>query len=280
MAMKAGGKKHAKLRRADNFMKEAPRIAGRLTMYMVAVIVIGLLFSSLQAIDSQALRSVITAVLSLVLLAFFYMEGLNKGSGDAGSSRQAARLLKAGRELTVKEDAACYHPLKAVCGAALLFVIPLALAAYVALTTQEYTYTLQDLPGWLSGGYGSREDVMGGLGAYMQPMETSVRDWIRIVARLFVLMFINFFGDPQRAGALIDRLTPLFILLYPLAYIIGYLRGPAENVKLEKMNKKAKKVAVRKQQKSKLVDELLGENHVPHYGHQREKDKPKKKELI
>ena len=78
----------------------------------------------------------------------------------------------------------------------------------------------------------------------------------------------------------VDLCVPLFMLTYPLAYTLGYLRGPAEYAKQEKLNKKAKKVAVRKQQKSKLVQELLGETNVPHYGHKRDSDKPKKKELI
>jgi len=107
-----------------------------------------------------------------------------------------------------------------------------------------------------------------------------VMDWLRVVVRLFVLAFVGLFKDPQRMSHTIDLLAPLFIAAYPLAYTLGYLRGPAENAKLEKMNKKAKKIAVRKQQKSNLVNELLGENSVPHYGHKRDQDKPKKKELI
>ena len=52
-----------------------------------------------------------------------------------------------------------------------------------------------------------------------------------------------------------------------------------KEAKLEKMNRKAKKVAVRKHQKKKLVDELLGNQNVPHYG-QRAAKSHKKKELI
>ena len=86
------------------------------------------------------LRLLITGGVILCSLALFFAEGLGKGSSDAGNSRQLARLEKAGNTLTAKEDASCYHPLKALCGAMLLFALPLASAVFVALNAQEYTY--------------------------------------------------------------------------------------------------------------------------------------------
>ena len=40
----------------------------------------------------------------------------------------------------------------------IVFGIPLALGAYLAATAEPYTYALQDLPSWLTGTYGARED--------------------------------------------------------------------------------------------------------------------------
>ncbi|MBR2943174.1 MAG: hypothetical protein IKB82_07235 [Clostridia bacterium] len=273
-------KKQAPLRRAVNWGREVPLIAGKLVLITVVTIVLGLLFSSIQSLGADWLRILITGAVIFCCLALFFSEGLNKGASDAGSSRQMDRLEKAGKELTAKEEASCYHPLKALCGALLLFAVPLLLAAYVAICAKEYTYVLQDLPTWVSGSYGSREDVIGPLGAYLRSAGTSVLDWVRVFVRLFILSFVNLFNDPQRMVFTVDRLTPLFVFLYPLAYTLGYLRGPAEYAKLEKQNKKAKKVAVRKQQRKKLADELVGTSNVPHYGHKREDEKPKKKELI
>lgn len=277
---KNNAKKKAALRKANHFMKEVPGIALRLVMYIVVTVVLGLLFSMVQGIENYMLRIAITLAVAAVILIFYFNEGVSKGTTDALNSRQLVRLEKAGKTITAKEDASCYHPLKAVCGALLVFCLPLALAIVLALFTKDYTYILQDLPVWLSGSYGYREDVMGPLAAYMQMGGTTALDWIRIIVRMFVLVFVNLFEDPQLSSALIDRTAALFILIYPLAYVLGYLRGPSEQAKMEKANKKAKKIAVRKQQKSNLVEELLGESNVPHYGHQREKDKPKKKELI
>jgi hypothetical protein len=281
MAMnKAAGKKKAPIRKANNFMKGTVGIALRLMLYVVVTVVVGLLLSVIQSIENDMLRLGVAGLLGFVVLAIYHIEGMNRGTLDAMSSRQMAKLEKAGHTITEKEDASCYHPLKAVVGSMLLYAVPLALAILLAVNAKEYTYVLQDLPTWLSGSYGMREDVMAPLAAYTQALGTGVMDWIRIVVRLFILVFINLFGDVQTAIGTIDRLSPLFMMLYPAAYVLGYLRGPAEQEKMEKLNKKAKKVAVRKHQKKKLVDELLGSQNVPHYGHQADKAAHKKKELI
>ena len=278
--IKTAKKKQAPLRKANHFMKDAPGIALRLLLYVVVTVVLGLLLSVIQGIENDMLRLAVAALLGFVVLAIYFVEGMSRGTADASNSRQIARLEKAGHSITAKEDASCYHPLKAVAGSMMLYAIPLALAIVLALCAKAYTYVLQDLPTWVPGSYDMREDVMAPLAVYTQSLGTSAIDWIRIVVRLFILVFINLFGNVQTAIGLIDRLSPLFILLYPIAYVAGYLCGPAQQAKIEKMNKKAKKVAVRKQQKKKIADELLGNQNVPHYGHQADKAAHKKKELI
>ena len=277
---KTGGKKRAPIRRAGSFMREAPAVALRLLMFMVVTVITGLLLSVIQGIGNAALRIALAALLSFAMLAVYFLEGMSRGTADAANSRQIERLEKAGHSIDEKEDASCYHPLKAVAGALMLFAVPLVLAVILALNAKPYTYTLQDLPLWVTGSYGAREDVMAPLGAYLQATGTGVMDWIRIVVRLFMLVFINLFGNVQTAVATIDRLSPLFILLYPVAYVLGYLCGPAQQAKIERMNRKAKKIAVHKQERKKLADELLGSQNVPHYGHQADKAAHKKKELI
>ena len=268
------------LRRAKNWMKEVPGIAGKMSIIAIVIVVLGLLFSMVQNLEIAWLRIAITCVVVAAGLSFCFSEGANKGSGDAMNSRQMAKLEKEGKTITAREDASCYQPLKALCGAFLLFALPIAMAAVVAVCAEEYTYVLQDLPTWLTGSYAAREDVLAPLSAYTQMASTTAVEWLRVFSRLFMLPFVSLFSDPQRMSLIIDRISPLCIASYPLAYVLGYLRGPAEMEKLKKQNKKAKKIAVRKQQKSNLTRELLGETNVPHYGHKAEKDKPKKKELI
>ena len=167
-----------------------------------------------------------------------------------------------------------------MCAALLVFGVPLALSVFVAVTARPYTYALQDLPVWLTDSYGARGDVMAPLGAYARQTSLTAMDWAHLIVRLPEMIYINVFPDPQRMSALIDRLSPLMLATFPLAYGIGYLCGPRLNRKRERMNRRAKKVAVRKAEKSTLAQELTGAQPQVHYGQRAQGDRPKKKELV
>ena len=268
------------LRRAKRWGARIWPMAGRLAAILAAVTVMGLMFSALQAVGSMALRAVISlAILSGVLL-MLYSEGLTRGVADADASHTADKLEKLGRPLSRREEAACYQPMKALCACLIVFGIPLALGAYLAATAEPYTYALQDLPSWLTGTYGAREDVMAPLAAYAQTASVSARDIIRLIVRLTVLIYINLFPDPQTMAQLVDQLTPLMVLSYPVACMIGYLRAPAVYAKRQSMQRRAKKAAVRKAQKKSMVSELLGSGGDVHYGQRPQQEEHKKKELI
>lgn len=276
-----GKKKRKPLRRAQRWTRETPNMALKLLLLMLGVMVMGLMFSALQAMDIAWLRVMLTLTIALGMLLICWNEGLSKGVRDAGASRLYEETLKKAAAAGAKEDAACYHPMKPVLAALMVFSVPLALAAYIALTTQGYSYTLQDLPLWLTDNYGARADVMAPLGAYTAggPAMTAA-DWIRMLVRLPVMIYINLFSDPLVMGRAVDQLTPLFLLTYPAAYTAGYLTAPKAQLRSEKMNRRAKKVAVRKAQKKSLVDELVGDQHGVHYGKQPDSAKHKKKELV
>lgn len=273
-------KKRKPLRRARHWGGRVLPMAGKLLTLAIAVAVMGLIFSTLQSLGSRALRIVLSVLILAGMLVIHYGEGLSRGVEDAGASRAADKLARAGHELTPKEEAACYHPLKALCACAAVYVVPLLLAAYLAATAQDYTYALQDLPLWVTQSYGARADVMAPLGAYAQTVGLTLVDGIRIFVRVLELAFINLFDDPQVMTGLIDRLSPAFILCYPLAYMAGYLCGPARSAKIAAMNKRAKKVAVRKAQKSHLAGELVGSGGEVHYGHRKDGEQKKRKELV
>ena len=273
-------KKKRPLRRAQRFGRELPRMAGKLLLTLFAVTVMGLMFSALQAIESVGLRIALSLVIFTGALMVYISEGANKGAADAAASRFYVSAKERGVALADKDDAACYHPLKALSAALIAFGIPVALAVAAAVCAKEYTYVMQDVPRWMTDSYGSRADVMAPLGAYSVQQSMQATDWIRLIVRLPILIMVNLFPDAQTMSAVIDRLSPLMMMVYPVMYVIGYLLGPKINRKVEKQNRRAKKVAVRKTQKSSLVEELTGARPQVHYGQRREEDKHKRKELI
>ena len=268
------------IRRAKHWGARVWPMAGRMAVILVAVAVMGLMFSALQAIGSMVLRAVISLAILSGILLMMYSEGLTRGVADMDASHAADRLEKLGRPLTSKEESACYQPMKALCACLIVFGLPLILSAYLAATAEPYTYALQDLPAWLTGTYGAREDVMAPLAAYAQSTAVSAREIIRLVVRLTVLIYINLFPDPQAMVQWVDRLTPLMVLGYPIACMVGYLRAPAVYAKRQSMQRRAKKAAVRKAQKKSMVSELLGSGGDVHYGQRPQQEEHKKKELI
>lgn len=268
------------LRRAKRWGGQVLPMAGKLLAITIATAVLGLMFSALQTIGTAWVRVLVSlAILSGVLL-LFYSEGLSKGLSDAGTSEACDRALAAGRPVSARDEAGCYHPLKAVCTAAAVYGLPLAMALYIAATAKAYTYTLQDLPSWLTAGYGSRADVMAPLAAYAAGTSLHVQDIVRMIVRMLELLYVNLFSDPLTMSAAIDHLSPLMLLTYPIAYLTGYLCAPAQNARQHTQHRKAKKAAVRRASRSHLAEELIGSGGEVHYGQQADDQKKKRKELV
>ena len=273
-------KKKMPIRRAKRWGPAVPGAAGKIIPILILIVVMGLMMTGVQAIEIYFLRALIGALMAFASAFLLYAEGLNRGVADISASRSCAQAEADGRSLTKKEDAACYHPLKGLCVAAAVFCVPLVLALIVALNAKEYTYALQTLPTWLTSTYGGRADVMAPLSAYEQTGGMMLMDWMRLIVRLFVLTMVNLFEDPQKMTAMVDRLSPLMLSLLPAAYMVGYLLAPKRAAKIDKANRRAKKVAVRRAERRKVGPELLGSQNQVHYGHKKEEKARKKKELI
>ena len=276
---KKKAKKAKPLRRAQRFGREVPSMAIKLLLTLVGVSVMNLFFSALQAVEAPWLRISLSLTIAVGILMLYFGEGMSKGVVDAQRSRRCEALIAQERRISEKEDAECYHPLKALLAAVCVFALPLATAAYLGVNAKEYTYTMQDVPVWLTNTYGSRADVMAPLGAYGPTQVMTATDWIRVIVRLPLMVYINLFSDPVRTSAMIDRLSVLMMAIGPLAFVAGYLFAPPVAHKRALKNKRAKKVAVRKAQKKTLAEELVGDQHGVHYGKKVVKEH-KKKELI
>lgn len=272
--------KRRKLRRAQHWGSRVLPAAGKVLTLLIVMMIMGLMFSALQAIENTWLRAGMALGILAGMLLLHVNEGMNQGAEDAASSISYMQGEDAGRVLGREADAVCYQPLKAVCSALAVYGIPLLMALYVALMAKPYSYVLQDLPLWLTDTYGARGDVMAPLGAYVARDGMTAFDWIRMLVRMPQMMYVMMFPDALEMSLAIDRLSPLCIASFPLAYVVGYLFGPASNRKMRKQNRRAKKVAVHKAQKSSLAAELTGVQNAVHYGQQRDSDKHKRKELI
>ena len=266
-------------RRAVHWQPLLGQRIGKLLILLFASTLIGLMFSGLQAIEMPVLVVILSVLIISGLTLFFVNEGMSSGVKDTEMSRRVEKTEKEGGHVMASEDAACYSPVRAAVAAAAAFAVPFLLALFVALNAKPYTYVLQDLPSWLTTSYAGRSDVMLPLGAYAQSVPMTMVDWVRLVARVFGMIFVNIFPDPIHQGLLIDRVLPCFFLIYPAGYVLGYLCGPRRQAVLARKQRRAKKVAVKKAQKKSLAEELTKNGAEVHYG-QRNDQKQDKNRLI
>lgn len=234
------------LRYASSWGTAVPGMTARLFALFFSCALLGCMFVSLQALPYYALCLILSVAIAVGMLAAHYMEGMARGEEDAKASRQAQRLLDGGHALDKKLEAHCYHPLKAICAAAICYAVPLVCGVLTALHAGE-----------------------AGEAVY----------WPRVIARVCEMIFINYFPEPKQAGTLIDCLTPLLIASFPLAYLAGYLAGPGREEKREAQMRRAKKIAKKRAERSTMAASLLrGEgSEAPQRG---ERARKGKKELI
>jgi hypothetical protein len=130
-----------------------------------------------------------------------------------------------GQEFTESERRICFHPMKGYL-TALIGTLPfLILAVYLALNTSIQMTGAGTLPSWMQA-YTKRSDIGNALVSYLQPEGMKLLDYIRALVRIMVMPFVNIAGAGNKAGILlIERLSPLILLLPAASYGTGYLTG-------------------------------------------------------
>ena len=262
-----GSRGRAPLRLAENWGSAVPQMAGRAAFSLLIAVILGMLFSGVSGMEQSYIRIPLAVLVTLICLALFALEGLGCGTKDAMESRRVRKLEKDGGTAKPKDLAGCWHPLKCAAALLLVFALPMALAVWIAVTAEPYRYQLQDLPLWLTENYGTREEIMAPLAAYLaEEPPAGPRIILRIVLRALIMPFIGFFSDPQTEVFQLDRLSPLFLGVYPLSFFLGYLFGPRRGRRIAKKERRSKKIAARRAEKSNLAEELTRGGGDVHYG--------------
>ena len=247
-------------------------IAGRTVGTIVLVAVLGLLLQTFATIGNLFVRAVIACA---VIVACFWMQlvsGGEQGERDVTFGSMLQKRMADGYVPTAEERAKCYAPLRALLGA-LLGALPFVLCALVvAAVAQPYTYALQDMPSWMSA-YAYRADVYAPLNYYSELGGATLPDYLRIVVRACNMIYLLPFGNSVMYYAFqIDRLGPVLLLILPLGYALGYLRGHALHVNRLAYNAQAKAATLKKIKRKKKREQAARR--------QREKERKGPEQLI
>lgn len=196
-----------------------------LTYYLVFAFLYVLLGATLQ-FDNAILRVAGNLVLVLACAMLLYMNGARDGEADTALGEIALTRAKTGKAVSPEDARRCFHPAKGffVMGVGVALLLMLSISN--ALTAQKQVYTLQSLPTWVSA-YGEQEEIALPLAYYRREVAFGVLDVIRLIVRVLVFPFANIAtADNADAMLLVDRLSPLLVMLPALGYPLGYLSGP------------------------------------------------------
>ncbi len=230
--------------------------------YIAISAVFFLFLGQMLVLDIAWLRILINIGVLLGFAALLYTNGVNQGESDVSFAEIALARQQEGREIPKSDLDRCFHPLK---GYVTVFfgALPIVIVCLVyALMATKETYTLGALPSWVSG-YQSRLDIGLALQYYGEHAAFGLADTLRIITRLLIFPFVNLVGQGNPDGLLlVERLSPLLVLIAPFFYGVGYQRGEsyralvhggiASNAK-KRARKQRKKQATRTSEPKRLV---------------------------
>lgn len=182
-----------------------------------------------------AVRIIFSAAVILLVLFIFFSNGSNLGADAVAKGEILYQKKEEGKPYSESERKLCYHPCKAyIIG--FLGTIPFLLAAIVFAFNAKVVMTGPGtLPSWMQS-YTRRADIANALAVYLHPEGLSLTDALRIAVRIFILPFVNLVGTDNPHGLLIlEKISPLLLLLPSVAYGTGYLAGKKIRTRIHTM---------------------------------------------
>lgn len=248
--------------------KDAQKMAFKRALSVLATTAIYLFGSLLLGFDALWGR-ILTGLVLVVGAAYYqYMNGLSQGENDAAYGEIIYGRRENGHTVSAEECERSFHPMKGLY-AALVGAAPFVLFALAfALMAEPVYYSLGVLPSWAEG-LMTQTEFATGLNYYSVRSELGVVGVMRIIDRAMMMPFVNIAtGIGMDAVLLAERLSPLFVLISPLGYAFGYMRGQHlrdrvnTGIKMgddrkKKREQKARRKRQRQQQRSKEPQQLV-----------------------
>lgn len=194
--------------------------------------IMSFLVCSMLSFDNVFLRVFLNLTVVALIWLILYNTAVNSGTEAVARGEILYQKQERGVSFAESERKICFHPLKGYL-TALLGSIPLLICAVLlAITAHRQSTGFGSLPGWMSS-YAGRSEVGNALAAYTQTTSMGLEDILRIIVRILIMPFVSIVGAENRDGMLLlERLSPLILLLPAAAYGTGYLQGTRERTKI------------------------------------------------
>ena len=199
-------------------------------------------------------------IIALVVIIFFN-NGTNQGADAVTRGEIIYQKKEKGDQVSDSEVRVCYHPMKGFMTALLGTLPVLILAVIFAVMTQPQMTDSGTLPSWMSA-YVKRSDVANALIHYVEPEGMTFVDVLRIIIRVTIIPFVSIVGNASKDTLFIlERLSPLMVLIPAVAYGIGYTTGKNIRTKIHSAifaNDKKRRTAEKKRRKKRSTPSFRG----------------------
>lgn len=197
----------------------------KICLSMLGLMVGFLLLGMMLMWKNDVLRVLANAFLLFVAYFVYWQAGVSSGTQAVNLGEILYQRQQSGRDINEDERKRSYHALKGIL-TALLGSIPIFVCAVaLALTAQKVMSSAGMLPSWLES-LERREEIGGALASYHVGATLSATDVLRLIIRMLTMPYINMVGTENKdALLLIERLSPLLVLLPGVSFGVGYLGG-------------------------------------------------------
>lgn len=244
--------------------RDARKLALKQLLSFVAVSLVYLITGALMSFESVWLRTAMAVMIVGAAAYYLYASGTAKGQGDAAYGEILYGRRENGYAISPVDADRSFHRFKgyfAVLAGSLPFVI---FALIFACMTEKASYTLGVLPTWT-------EELMHqaefgtALSYYAEQPGMGAMGVMRIIVRAMAMPFVNIAASlGPDAMLLVERLSPLLILVAPVWYGAGYAQGLNCRARIntgikmgDDKKKRRERKARRQRQHSKTPERLI-----------------------
>lgn len=230
---------------------------------LILVFFIAFIACATATFSNLLLRIFLNAAVVILALIVFFNNGSKRGAEDVAKGEILWQKKEKGLDISESERKLCFHPFKGyVIGVAgtLPFIL---LALYLAVNTSLQMTGSGTLPSWMQT-YTKRGDIGNALINYTQPEGMAFIDYIRMIVRIMMIPFVNIAGNADKNGILlVERLSPLLLLLPAAAYGSGYLTGRSIRTQIHTAINVNDQKRIRREKKRRNARNRAAQNREP-----------------
>lgn len=219
--------------------------------FMVLMIFVYFMSMIVSSIESRFLSVVINVAIIVTTWLIFWQSAMAAGADAVTQGEIMLQRREKGRPVAAWEEEQCYHPLKGFI-AAFVGALPLLVCCVVlaCIAQREMTH-IGVLPQWVST-FEGRPEIGAPLAYYHQEATLTLESVLRIGVRVAIMPWISIVGAENKdAMLLLERLSPVLMMLPVLVYGLGYMMGTQERAAVHGNIALGKKRQAKKQRKER-----------------------------